>query len=42
MAKKINKKRGPKTELLKIDGDWQVAVNNALKKKRPKEGWPKK
>jgi hypothetical protein len=40
MAKKTNKKRGPKTEYLKIDGNWQNAVNKVLKKKKPKKGWP--
>jgi len=37
-----NRKRGPKSNLLKIDGEWQRAVNKALKKEKPKEGWPKK
>ncbi|MDD5326601.1 MAG: hypothetical protein PHY02_02160 [Phycisphaerae bacterium] len=40
MAKRVGK-RGPKEDQLKINGDWQSAVNKALKKKRPKEGWPK-
>ncbi|MGA2677791.1 MAG: hypothetical protein ABSF37_00670 [Sedimentisphaerales bacterium] len=39
--KEGNKKRGPKIDHLKIDGNWQSAVNKALKKKKPKEGWPK-
>ena len=34
-------KRGPKPETLKIEGDWEDAVGKALKKPRPKEGWPK-
>lgn len=34
-------KRGPKPDTLKIEGAWQTAVGKALKKKRPKEGWPK-
>lgn len=34
-------KRGPKEDRVKIDGDWQVAVGEALKKPRPPEGWPK-
>ena len=33
-------KRGPKPERVKIEGDWEEAVEKALKKKRPKEGWP--
>jgi hypothetical protein len=37
-----NNKRGPKTDHLKIEGDWQSAVNKALKKKKPPEGWPDK
>jgi hypothetical protein len=41
MAKKEGK-RGPKEDRLKISDDWESAVNKALKKKRPKEGWPKK
>jgi hypothetical protein len=39
MAKK--RKRGPKTELLKVNGNWESAVNKALMKKKPKKGWPK-
>jgi len=38
MAKK---KRGPKEERLRIEGNWKEALKKALKKKRPKEGWPK-
>jgi hypothetical protein len=33
--------RGPKPEVLKIDGDWQDAVRTSLSKKKPAEGWPK-
>lgn len=33
-------KPGPKPETLKIEGDWKQAVDKALKKKRPKAGWP--
>jgi nicotinate-nucleotide pyrophosphorylase len=39
--KKKKDKRGPKENHLKIKGNWQKAVNKALKKKRPKRGWPK-
>jgi hypothetical protein len=43
MAKsKKPQKRGPKTDHLVIEGDWQSAVNKALKKKKPAEGWPDK
>jgi len=29
------KKRGPKPETLKIEGDWKTAVGNALRKGKP-------
>jgi hypothetical protein len=32
---------GPEPERLKIDGDWEQAVERALKKPRPADGWPK-
>lgn len=36
------KKRGPKEEVLKAEGvDWQEAMAHALRKSKPKEGWPK-
>lgn len=42
MKKKIHKKkRGPKPDTIKIEGNWQTAVGKALKKKRPEKGWPK-
>lgn len=34
-------KTGPKPETLKIEGEWENAVEKALEKKRPTEGWPK-
>ena len=34
------KKTGPKTGRLKIDGDWESAMGKAVKKKKPKDGWP--
>jgi hypothetical protein len=34
-------KRGPKPDLLKIDGDWKDAVKKSLAKKKPAAGWPK-
>ena len=39
---KNKKQRGPKPDQLKIDGNWEDAVKEALEKKRPKGGWPKK
>jgi hypothetical protein len=33
--------RGPKPDLLKIDGDWKKAVKKSLSKKKPATGWPK-
>ena len=33
--------KGPEPERLKIEQDWESAVDHALKVKRPKEGWPK-
>ena len=36
------KQSGPKPDHLKLDEDsWQDAMGKAMKKKRPKEGWPK-
>jgi hypothetical protein len=37
---KQKKSRGPAPERVKINGDWEEAVGKALKKERPKEGWP--
>lgn len=34
-------KRGPKPDLLKIEGDWKDAVKKSLAKKKPATGWPK-
>jgi len=42
-AKKPKKKRfkpGPQPERVKIREDWERAIDKALEKKRPKEGWP--
>lgn len=41
-TKKTPKKRGPKTNHLKIDEGWEDAVKTAIQKKKPKDGWPKK
>ena len=35
------RKPGPKPDRVKIDENWEDAVTKALKKKRPKSGWPK-
>lgn len=42
MGKEGNKspKTGPDPERVKIDKPWEEAVNDALKKKRPADGWP--
>jgi hypothetical protein len=32
---------GPKPEILKIEGDWRVAIKKSLEKNKPAEGWPK-
>jgi hypothetical protein len=39
--KKAPPKRGPKPDLLKIEGDRQDAVKRTLEKKKPAAGWPK-
>ena len=33
--------KGPEPERLKIEGDWKKAVETALRKPKPPEGWPK-
>jgi hypothetical protein len=38
---KAPEKRGPKPDLLKIDGDWKDAVKKSLAKEKPAGGWPK-
>jgi len=42
MANKKPNKPGPNPDRLKIDADWEDAMKDALGKKKPKEGWPKK
>ena len=32
---------GPRPAHVKIEGDWEQAIGRALKKNRPKGGWPK-
>lgn len=34
-------KSGPKPDHVKIDTAWEKAIDKALKKERPKIGWPK-
>jgi hypothetical protein len=34
-------KRGPKPDLLKLEGDWGTAIKKTLAKKKPAKGWPK-
>ena len=34
------KKTGPKPERVKSDKNWEEAISDAMKKKRPKNGWP--
>jgi hypothetical protein len=36
------KKRGPKPETLKIEGDWKDAVGHALKRGKPPKAKPSK
>jgi hypothetical protein len=33
--------KGPEPERLKIEGNWVKAVDAALRKPKPPEGWPK-
>lgn len=33
-------KRGPEPERLKLKGNWERLVKQALEKKRPPSGWP--
>ena len=40
MRDKDENKPGPEAERLVIEDDWKGAVRKALKKKKPKDGWP--
>jgi hypothetical protein len=40
-AKQPQKPRGPKPEVLKIEGNWKDAMRKLISKKRPVGGWPK-
>jgi hypothetical protein len=39
---KNRRKRGPKSEHLVIEGDWEKAVKKAINRVKPKDGWPEK
>jgi hypothetical protein len=39
-AKKDKKRTGPEPDRVKLTGDWERAVEEALRKKRPAGGWP--
>ena len=39
-TKKKAAKRGPKPDVLKLEGDWRELMKQSLQKKKPKEGWP--
>jgi hypothetical protein len=41
MKKKVKKTPGPKPEIIKIEGDWRLAVERSLQVKKPAQGWPK-
>ena len=41
MSRDSSNKPGPEPERVKVDGDWKDAVALALRKKRPKGGWPR-
>ena len=34
------RKPGPKPERVKIEGNWEDAIDQALAKEKPKDGWP--
>jgi len=38
--KKSGAKRGPKPDVLKLEGDWRELMKQSLAKKKPKDGWP--
>jgi len=40
-SKKKAAKRGPKPDVLKVEGNWKDAVKKSLAKKKPPGGWPK-
>lgn len=40
LTEKPKSTSGPKPERVKIKMPWEKAVSDALKKERPKDGWP--
>jgi len=36
-----SKTKGPKPERVKLSNDWMSSLSQALKKNKPKDGWPK-
>ncbi|MBI4191269.1 MAG: hypothetical protein HY525_12120 [Betaproteobacteria bacterium] len=40
MATEPKKAIGPRPEHLKLAGNWEKFVGDALKKQRPESGWP--
>lgn len=42
MTEKERKKPGPKEDRVKVKVPWEKAVDKALKRKRPAQGWPQK
>jgi len=40
MTEQKSKKTGPIPDRVKVEGDWEEAIGKALKKPRPKDGWP--
>jgi hypothetical protein len=38
--KKHGAKRGPKPDILKLEGDWRDLMKQSPQKKKPKDGWP--
>jgi hypothetical protein len=40
-ALKAKGKRGPKRDLLKLEGNWKNAILRSFQEQKPKEGWPK-
>jgi len=39
-SQKQKNKSGPEPERVKLNKPWKKAVGDALRKKRPAEGWP--
>ena len=39
-GRRDKRKNGPSPERVRINKSWETAMKDALKKKRPKGGWP--